>query len=85
MYCCVTCTKKDILPYDFNVTNRKLFFILYFKCDVMVSYPVVKILSHLSGGEESYFPYPQTGGESDFPYLQTGVKIRFTTIPIKRF
>ena len=33
---------------------------------------VVKVLSHLSGGEESHFPYPQTGSESDFPYLQTG-------------
>ena len=33
---------------------------------------VVKVLSHLSGGEEGYFPYPQTGGESEFPYLQTG-------------
>ena len=33
---------------------------------------VVKVLSHLSGGEESHFPYPQTGGESEFPYLQTG-------------
>ena len=33
---------------------------------------VVKVLSHLSGGEESHFPYPQTGGESDLPYLQTG-------------
>ena len=33
---------------------------------------VVKVLSHLSGGEECDFPYPQTGGESDFPYLQTG-------------
>ena len=33
---------------------------------------VVKVLSHLSGGEESHFPYPQAGGESDFPYLQTG-------------
>ena len=33
---------------------------------------VVKVLSHLSGGEESHFPYPKTGGESDFPYFQTG-------------
>ena len=33
---------------------------------------VVKVLSHLFGGEESHFPYPKTGGESDFPYLQTG-------------
>ena len=33
---------------------------------------VVKVLSHLSGGEKSHFPYPQTGGESDFPHLQTG-------------
>ena len=33
---------------------------------------VVKVLSHLSGGKESHFPYPQTGDESDFPYLQTG-------------
>ena len=32
---------------------------------------VVKDLSQLSGGEESHFPYPQTGGKSDFPYLQT--------------
>ena len=35
------------LPYDFNVTNRKLFIILYYKCDVMVSYPV---------GESSFTP-----------------------------
>ena len=27
---------------------------------------VVKVLSHLSGGEESHFPYPQTGGENSF-------------------
>ena len=33
---------------------------------------VVKVVSHLFGGEESHFPYPKTGGESDFPYLQTG-------------
>ena len=33
---------------------------------------VVKVLSHLFGGEESHFPYPKTGGESEFPYLQTG-------------
>ena len=33
---------------------------------------MVKVLSHLSGGEESHFPYPQTDGESDFAYLQTG-------------
>ena len=33
---------------------------------------MVKVLSHLSGGEESHFTYPQTGGESDFPYRQTG-------------
>ena len=33
---------------------------------------VVKVFSHLSGGEESHFPYSQTGGESDFPYLQRG-------------
>ena len=32
----------------------------------------VKVLSHLSGGEESHFPYPQAGGESDFSCLQTG-------------
>ena len=32
---------------------------------------MVKVLSYLSGGEESHFLYPQTGGESDFPYLQT--------------
>ena len=38
---------------------------------------VVKVLSHLSGGEESHFPYPQTGGESDFPYLQTVVENSF--------
>ena len=24
-------------------------------------------LSHLSGGKEGDFPYPQTGAESDFP------------------
>ena len=28
---------------------------------------VEKILSHLSGGKESTFLTPQTGGESDFP------------------
>ena len=33
---------------------------------------VVKVLSRLFGGEESYSLYPKTGGESDFPYLQTG-------------
>ena len=33
---------------------------------------VVKVLSHLSGGDESHFPYPQIGGESDFSYLQAG-------------
>ena len=27
---------------------------------------VVKVLSHLSGGEESHFPYPQTGGGNSF-------------------
>ena len=27
---------------------------------------MVKVLSHLSGGEESYFPYPQTGVERTF-------------------
>ena len=27
---------------------------------------VVKVLSHLSGGEESDFPYLQTGGENSF-------------------
>ena len=32
---------------------------------------VIQVLSHLFGSEESYFPYPKTGGESDFPYLQT--------------
>ena len=65
---------QQSLPYDFNVTHRKLFFILYCKCDVIVSYP---------GGESSFthtclevrkatFLTPKTGGESDFPYLQTG-------------
>ena len=38
---------------------------------------VVKVLSHLSGGEESHFHYPQTGGESDFPYLQTSGESSF--------
>ena len=28
---------------------------------------VESILSHLSGGKEGDFPYPQTGAESDFP------------------
>ena len=32
----------------------------------------MKVLSHLSGGKESVFPYLQTGGESDFHDLQTG-------------
>ena len=27
---------------------------------------LVKVLSHLSGGEESHFPYPQAGGENSF-------------------
>ena len=48
-----------------------------FKTRKLVIYPagsviqLVKVLSHLFGGEESHFPYPKTGGESDFPYLQT--------------
>ena len=32
----------------------------------------MKLLSHLSGGKKSDFPYLQTGDESDFPGLQTG-------------
>ena len=32
----------------------------------------MNVLSHLSGGKESDFPFLQTCGESDFPYLQIG-------------
>ena len=49
------------------------YFPYYFAtCDVRAVTQVMKVLSRLSGGKESDFPYLQTGGESDFHNHQTG-------------